>query len=85
MAYPEKYIHRVDLDLLKEHNVGLIAVNLDDIRFVFKPKTEKPQDITSYYFLSEIFALECVISLAKQRLAESLAYGITINFCNAII
>lgn len=58
LAYPEKYIHRVDLDLLKEHNIGLIAVKQDNIRFVYKPKTEKPQDITSYYFLSEIFARE---------------------------
>lgn len=56
LAYPENYIHRVDLDLLKEHNIGLIAVGIDNIRFVFKPKTEKPQDLISYYFLSELFA-----------------------------
>ena len=56
LAYPEKYIHRVDLDLFKEHNIGLISVMQDDIRFVHKPKTEKPQDVTSFYFLSELFA-----------------------------
>lgn len=58
LAYPKQYIHRVDLDLLKEHNIGLIAVAQEGIHFVFKPKTEKPQDITSYYFLSEMFARE---------------------------
>lgn len=58
LAYPEKHIHRVDLNLLKENNIGLIAVDKDKIRFVHKPKTEKPLDITSYFFLSEIFAKE---------------------------
>ena len=56
LAFPEKYIHRVDLDLLKEHNIGLISVGQENIQFISKPKTEKPKDITSYYFLSELFA-----------------------------
>ncbi|HNY44742.1 MAG TPA: hypothetical protein PLO29_06810 [Paludibacter sp.] len=56
LAYPEKNIHRVDLDLLKEHNIGLISVGEDRIRFISKPKTEKPKDLTSYFFLSELFA-----------------------------
>jgi hypothetical protein len=58
LAYPKQYIHRVDLELLKENNIGLISVELDNIEFVFKPKNEKPQDITSYFFLSELFAKE---------------------------
>jgi hypothetical protein len=56
LAYPESNIHRVDLDLLKEHNIGLISVGLDRIQFISKPKTEIPKDLTSYYFLSELFA-----------------------------
>ncbi|NCU33126.1 MAG: hypothetical protein EOM23_09400 [Candidatus Moranbacteria bacterium] len=56
LAYPEKYTHRVDLDLLKEHNIGLISVGHDTIKFISKPKTEKPKDLTSYFFLSELFA-----------------------------
>ncbi|KAF5064182.1 hypothetical protein DSECCO2_286810 [anaerobic digester metagenome] len=56
LAYPEKNIHRVDLDLLKEHNIGLISVGDNKIRFISKPKTEKPKDLTSYFFLSELFA-----------------------------
>lgn len=58
LAYPKQYIHRVDLELLKENNIGLISVELDNIEFVFKPKNEKPQDVTSYFFLSELFAKE---------------------------
>lgn len=56
LAYPEKYIHRVDLNLLKENNIGLIAVGQDSIRFIYKPKNEKPQDLVAYYFLAEMFA-----------------------------
>ncbi|MBK6264586.1 hypothetical protein JKA74_06005 [Marivirga sp. S37H4] len=58
LAYPKQYIHRVDLNLLKESNIGLISVDFDSIEFVYKPKTEKPQDVTSYFFLSELFAKE---------------------------
>lgn len=56
LAYPKQYIHRVDLDLLKEHNIGLIAVDQNTIHFVYKPKNEKPQDLIAYYFLAEMFA-----------------------------
>jgi hypothetical protein len=56
LAYPKQYIHRVDLKLLKENNIGLISVELDNIEFIYKPKTEKPQDVISYFFLSELFA-----------------------------
>lgn len=56
LAYPEKNIHRVDLDLLKEHNIGLISVSVDKIRFISKPQKENPKDLTSYFFLSELFA-----------------------------
>ncbi len=58
LAYPKQYIHRVDLELLKENNIGLISVELDNIELVFKPKTEKPKDVTSYFYLSELFAIE---------------------------
>lgn len=58
LAYPQKKIHRVDLALLKEHNIGLISVGENEIKFIYKPKIEKPKDITSYFFLSELFAYE---------------------------
>ena len=56
LAFPKQYIHRVDLDLLKANNIGLISVALTGIEFLIEPKDEKPQDVTSYYFLSEAFA-----------------------------
>ncbi len=56
LAYPKQYIHRVDLELLKQHNIGLIAVDNDSIEFVYAPKVEKPQDKISHLFLSEMFA-----------------------------
>jgi hypothetical protein len=58
LAYPEQYIHRVELNLLKKHNIGLISVSSNNINFIYNPKIEKPQDTTSYYFLSEMFAKE---------------------------
>ncbi|HET9057375.1 MAG TPA: hypothetical protein VFN30_11080 [Chitinophagaceae bacterium] len=56
LAFPKSGIHRVDIELLKNHNIGLIAVDRDKIEFILKPKTEKPQDKISYFFLSEMFA-----------------------------
>jgi hypothetical protein len=55
---PKQYVHRVDLALLKENNIGLISVDENDLDFIFIPKTEEPQDVISYYFLSELFAKE---------------------------
>lgn len=56
LAFPRFNIHRVDLELLKNHNIGLIAVDNDKIDFVIKPKSEKPQDKISYFYLAEMFA-----------------------------
>lgn len=56
LAYPSEYIHRIDLNLLKAHNIGLISVSLDGINIVINPKEKKPKDTTSYCFLSENFA-----------------------------
>jgi hypothetical protein len=56
LAYPSEFIHRIDLNLLKEYNIGLISVDIDEINIIINPKEKKPKDITSYYFLSENFA-----------------------------
>lgn len=56
LAYPSEYIHRIDLNLLKAHNIGLISVSFDGINIVINPKEKKPKDTTSYCFLSENFA-----------------------------
>lgn len=67
LAYPKKYIHRVDLNLLIENNIGLISIELDGIEFVYKPKSEKPQDVTSYFFLSELFAKQIKKGPSQNR------------------
>lgn len=56
LAYPSEYVHRVDLELLKKCNVGLISVSNERIKIVFDPIERKPIDTTSFYFLSECFA-----------------------------
>ena len=56
LAYPQKFIHRVDLDLLRDNDIGLISVAENSIEFVLNPKSKIPEDITSYLFLSELFA-----------------------------
>lgn len=56
LAYPKQFIHRVDLELLTSHNIGLIAVDIDSIEFILEPKKEIPKDKTSHLFLAEMFA-----------------------------
>lgn len=56
LAFPKSGIHRIDIQLLKRHNIGLISVDNENLEFIFNPKTEKPQDKISYFFLSEMFA-----------------------------
>lgn len=56
LAFPKQYIHRVDKLLLKHYNIGLIAVDNENIEIIFDPKEKRPEDLTSYYFLSECFA-----------------------------
>jgi len=58
LAYPKQLQHRVDLALLIEYNIGLISVSENNIELVYNPKPETPHDVTSYFFLSELFAKE---------------------------
>jgi hypothetical protein len=57
LALPENVIHRVNLEMLEENDVGLISVALDQIKIVIDPEPASPVDLTAYYFLSEKFAL----------------------------
>lgn len=56
LALPEQVIHRVDKELLKSYNIGLISVSDIDVKIIITPKVTAPTDLTSYYFLSENFA-----------------------------
>jgi hypothetical protein len=55
LAISVEYLHRVDIELLKSNNVGLIAVSKDDARFIYKPRRKNPKNRTSYNYLCEYF------------------------------
>ena len=55
LAISNKYCHRVDKVLLKENNIGLIAVSPNSIDILINPKKTNPINKTAYYYLSEIF------------------------------
>jgi hypothetical protein len=63
LAYPENIINRVDVNLLKHYNIGLISVKKDGINVLLNPKGKKPEDILSYSFLSQTFAQKFKLNL----------------------
>ena len=56
LAFPEQYIHRVDTNLLQKYRIGLISVRREGIKVLLNPKKRNPEDLISYFFLSENFA-----------------------------
>src|SRR5260370_31306402 len=65
LAFPAQYIHRVDIKLLQQYNIGLIAVCKDNIEILHDPIEKKPIDLISYYFLSDCFAKKIKSSNAE--------------------
>lgn len=55
LAISEEFAHRVDLELLRENNIGLIAVSPNGINFILDIKIEKPQNPVANAYLSEKF------------------------------
>lgn len=55
LAIDADYMHRIDLHLLKEQNVGLMAVDPQKATIVFDPSIENPQNKTAFYCFSERF------------------------------
>lgn len=55
LAISDRFLHRVNLELLKRNNVGLISVSPQKIKFIFKVKTEKPHNQVAYAYLAEKF------------------------------
>ena len=53
LAISEDFAHRVDLNLLKENNIGLIVVSLKKINIALKVKKEKPSNLVAYAYLAE--------------------------------
>src|ERR1035437_758727 len=56
LAISYEYAHRVDKNLLKTNNVGLISVFPTKIEILFDPIKEEPVNKTAFYYLSETFA-----------------------------
>jgi hypothetical protein len=56
LAISEEFAHRVDRDLLKEHNIGLIIVSPEKIDFSINIINEKPSNIVAHAYLSEKMA-----------------------------
>ncbi|MBN2348113.1 MAG: hypothetical protein JXJ22_04710 [Bacteroidales bacterium] len=55
LAISNEFVRNVDVNLFKEHNIGLISVYSDDIKILYNPKSENPTNKTAYYHLSENF------------------------------
>lgn len=55
LAIDESYIHRVNLMVFKQNNVGVIAVSDAEARIVFSPRKYCPINQTAYYYFSERF------------------------------
>jgi hypothetical protein len=53
LAISEEFAHRVDLDLLKKHNIGLIEVSPEKINFILKVKKENPSNTVAHAYLAE--------------------------------
>jgi len=55
LALSSEYIHKVDKDLFKMNNVGLISVAKDKATIIINPKKKSPNDRIAYYYLGEMF------------------------------
>lgn len=53
LAISEEYIHRVNIEMLKENNIGLISVSPDRIKIRLKAKKSKPINTNAFNYLSE--------------------------------
>ncbi len=53
LAISYEFAHRVDLQLLKKHNIGLITVSPDNINIVLKVKNQTPKNSVAQAYLSE--------------------------------
>jgi hypothetical protein len=56
LAISKEFAHRVDRNLLKEHNIGLIIVSPEKIDFSIKITNEKPLNTVAHAYLSEKMA-----------------------------
>ena len=62
LAISKEYAHRVDKELLKEHNIGLIIVSPEKIYFSVKNINERPLNSVAHAYLSEQMAYSLSIN-----------------------
>lgn len=52
VALDKKYIHRANIELFKEQNIGLLSVG-SEVKMIYSPKEEVPLDPTMRYRIAE--------------------------------
>lgn len=67
LAISSEYVHRVDKDLLKENNIGLISVSHNKTSIIIKPKKKKPNDEVAFYFSGENFTKKVYRNENEQK------------------
>lgn len=67
LAISEKFAHRVDRNLLKEHNIGLIIVSPEKINFSIKIINEEPSNSVAYAYLSQKLAYSLSLIYSKTK------------------
>lgn len=56
LAISNEFVHKVDINLLKKHNIGLIAVDRKEVRFIFEAKNEIPNSRIAHAYLAQKIA-----------------------------
>ncbi len=67
LALSSEYIHRVDKELLIEHNIGLISVSVNKTRIIINPKKNNPKDETAFFYLGEKFTKYILLNNKQEK------------------
>ena len=55
LAVSQEFSHRVDVNILRENNIGLMTVAPDKVDIVMTPKKENPSNMVAHMYLAEKF------------------------------
>ena len=67
LALPSEYIHRVDKNLLRQNNIGLISVSIDKTRIIIYPRKDTPNDEVAFFYLGEKFTKDIFINKETEK------------------
>lgn len=59
LAISKEYVHRVDKELLKANNVGLISVSPSSIETIINPLYQEPTNKTAFSFCQNVLLQNC--------------------------